>query len=357
MKRIKTDSKLSINETNNKVKSQSEVDYLYQMGELIAPIYEEDILSMQLEFNKKYLGNRNSSLFNVILLFISIVFTLLFALPAVKKIEAETNRSPKLKIVGTNKKIFNQEKTQEKIKDTTESAVKALVWNAENFTAISKNKITDTLSERTLQYSYESMEPYVINSLPDKIDEEVSIRLKSKFNIIFIEGLKVANYYKYYFKEGEEISSNINGGNEAKFSNMYDKIFFNNDLFEENNEIPLSEILKQGLKNFSNSKYNQAGYYFSELLKLNKKDVNALFYLAMSKFSSGNFEEAIAYFLKVDEIELNPFDDEAKFYKALSHLKLNQLDESRKIFESIVKEKTFYSNRAKELLNKSHMFQ
>jgi tetratricopeptide (TPR) repeat protein len=87
------------------------------------------------------------------------------------------------------------------------------------------------------------------------------------------------------------------------------------------------------------------------LYDFNKDDANAQFYLGLCYYQLGKYTVAQSFFNKNLDNAINIFHQESEFYEALCLLKTNQADAKAQL-QRIVANKGFYSNRAKEVLEK-----
>jgi TolA-binding protein len=119
-------------------------------------------------------------------------------------------------------------------------------------------------------------------------------------------------------------------------------------------ELPFmySKTLKDGIGYYKSMKYAYAILTFDIILERFPKDINAIFYKALSEMESQNFSDASSLFKKVVNHSDKTFLEEAKFKLAVCLAAVSKTDESKKLFEEIISEKGFYAIRAKEELGK-----
>jgi tetratricopeptide (TPR) repeat protein len=152
----------------------------------------------------------------------------------------------------------------------------------------------------------------------------------------------------YYFKNNQPFEL-VNGGLGAEFEEA--SIF--KSLKAENkaeNKLTADILLREAVESFSNQNYAACVADFEILLKINKADVNALFYSGMSFYFLNKKEKAIEFFNDVLENKNNIFHQEAEFYKALALVEVDNNLEAAQLLKKIVEAKGFYAQRAKELL-------
>jgi tetratricopeptide (TPR) repeat protein len=86
------------------------------------------------------------------------------------------------------------------------------------------------------------------------------------------------------------------------------------------------------------------------LYNFNNNDANAQFYLGMANYQLGKYSYAINFFNKNLDNENNIFHQESEFYIALCYLNSNEKEKGMALLNSIIENKGFYSQRAKETL-------
>jgi hypothetical protein len=164
--------------------------------------------------------------------------------------------------------------------------------------------------------------------------------------VIYIYDLKVSDYQKLYFRKSDPFTIR-NGGLTADYENI--KGYTPN----KNKEEPVytaDMVLKDGLNAFNNAKYSKSLSFFTILLDLNKKDVNALFYSALSHYHTDRPAVAIALLDRVLENENNVFHQEAEWYKALALIKNNDTQAAKELLLKINARQGFYAEKAGEKL-------
>ena len=86
------------------------------------------------------------------------------------------------------------------------------------------------------------------------------------------------------------------------------------------------------------------------ILVKHPKDVNALFYGALSEYNLKHYKRALS---KLDAVLKNPqteFNQEAKWNKALALIELKETVKAKKLLQEIIDEKGFYQQRAQDKL-------
>ncbi|MFN5459058.1 MAG: tetratricopeptide repeat protein [Bacteroidota bacterium] len=334
---------------NNIYSSHNELDYLSELGEEKIAVQQSDVIGLKKSFsNNTRLFNR-FWIFQFFLLFVAVIAGFIFFFSGLKvksKNNLIKNYVPRNSLYGFSEISFEREKNDYSYTQKHEIRT---TWKDEKFIKQPSEKITEAEHSDIDQFQLENIENLETRVLDLKGNNENTTIKKSQLNIIFINGVKIANYHKYYFKPGG-LEIELNVGNEAKFSDLTARKNWEIESYGDLYEVPITEILKNGIKAFSESNFKSSKNYFSELLNTNKDDVNALFYIAMSEFSNGNFEQAEVYFHKSLDVELNPFSEEAEFYLAQALVNLNKKEDGVVILKAIVDKNSFYANRARKII-------
>lgn len=166
-------------------------------------------------------------------------------------------------------------------------------------------------------------------------------------NVIYLYDLKVADYNNLYFNPGL-MRSDFRGGLSSDRENKDSPVnLMESDLQKS---IPANQVLKKGLELFSKGKYRKACAEFQLLIDVNPKDVNALFYQAVSAYQTGHYQTAINDLQALLKNENNVFHPEAKWNLALVQLKSGDKDSAKEILSEIVMEKGFYARKASDKL-------
>jgi hypothetical protein len=165
-------------------------------------------------------------------------------------------------------------------------------------------------------------------------------------SVIYIYDLKVTDFQKLYFTRVEPFSIR-NGGIRAEYENIHG---YNSSKGIKEPVYTADQVLKDGLAAFDKTKYSNAISCFSLLLEINKNDVNALFYSALSQYHLEKYSISVSLLDRVLQNDNNVFHQEAEWYKALALLKLNKIEEGKELLLKINNQQGFYSERAGEKL-------
>lgn len=110
------------------------------------------------------------------------------------------------------------------------------------------------------------------------------------------------------------------------------------------------DVLERAIINFKKLAYKEALVDFEMILAKHPKDVNALFYGALSEYNLKNYKRALS---KLDAVLKNPqteFNQEAKWNKALTLIELKETSKAKILLQQIIDEKGFYQQRAQDKL-------
>ena len=115
-------------------------------------------------------------------------------------------------------------------------------------------------------------------------------------------------------------------------------------------EITYKETLEKAINSYKNQKYTQAIEEFDMILLAHPKEVNGLFYGAMSNYYLNRYDEAKSKFDLVLVNEATQFNEEANWYKALTLIELKETTKAKGLLKEIVETNGFYKTKAKEKL-------
>ncbi len=185
-------------------------------------------------------------------------------------------------------------------------------------------------------------------AIEDK-EEDLVFAFTPNAPVVFISNLKVTNYRMYYFRQSEAIDLSINTGVAAQYSS---KAEIEKPVMNSTNTYLAHKVIAQAMRLFNSKHIVNCIEELAILYKYNKDDANAQFYLGMCYFQLNKFGIAETYFQKNLDNVNNIFHQESEFYQALCLLNLKQTDEAVKQLHNIANNKGFYSERAKETINK-----
>lgn len=267
------------------------------------------------------------------------------------KKDAEVQTSPIAQTKRENLFIL-PETVIEKPADTANAKEKEITevkWSKDHFSSKNPEQPLNAEPADENVPELENMNVNRVTSVTDNSESEINFENIPNAPVVYISGLKVTNFNVYYFKPVKQFEI-VNGGREAQYIDNEDYFTKRKEARIGISKISAVDVLKEALEFFNAQKYTESVSTLNVLLKLNPKDVNALFYNGMSFYSLGKFAGAVPYFDQVLESENNIFHQEAEFYKALALNSSGEKGQAGEIFRKIVSEKGFYSARAREML-------
>lgn len=180
-------------------------------------------------------------------------------------------------------------------------------------------------------------------------EEDIVFAFTPNAPVVFISNLKVTNYRMYYFRQSAAIDLSVNTGVAAQYSSKAD---IERPVMNSSNTYLAHKVIAQAMRLFNSKHIVNCIEELAILYKYNKDDANAQFYLGMCYYQLNKYGIAETYFQKNLDNVNNIFHQESEFYQALCLLNLKQTDEAIKQLQTIVNNKGFYSERAKETINK-----
>ncbi len=237
--------------------------------------------------------------------------------------------------INTNetKKIFEKE-----IPAVKEAAEKNVVTH---FYVLPQN------TERPAEL-FEIMEPKAITSveLSSGTENPEVISIYYNRDVLYINDLKVADYTNLY--EGQK-DSYLKENTPAHKEN---KNAVEDDFGVEQGKLSADGHLRQGLLLFGRQHFDKALEHFKWLLEKNEQDVNSQFYAALSYYNLDKNTKAVEKLTAVLNNSCNVFAQEAQWYLALATLKEGDVVTAQQLLQTIVDEKGFYEEKAKEKMKK-----
>ena len=329
-----------------------DLEYLSELGNQKMAIQDRDMISVKKSFESKYKHAAMLDYFYQVLSVLGVVFMISVKIIFTGNEKTAGRFSQDFKAGLNQAPIGGSSSSNIKPVDKLELETKMdLLWSKERFYSKSisevksvKNSIATTNNELL------NMESEKLRSIPMDKDSLEMLSRGLQGNYRFIESLKVANYNDYYFYKESSRDLNYRGERAAQFTDANDHSLWINEHLREEIQTPATEILSLALRNFSKGNFKSSDVCFLQLLDINPKDVNALFYLGMSNFRLGNYEKACGYFDSCLDLGTNPFYEEAEFYWVNSLVSMGKLAEATPALERIISQKGFYAERASKLL-------
>ncbi|PCJ01393.1 MAG: hypothetical protein COB15_00280 [Flavobacteriales bacterium] len=205
---------------------------------------------------------------------------------------------------------------------------------------------------RSEKRKFKSMAPEKAISKDEMIVAPIESRDQSQENIRIIDSYKVVDYLEEYQQEYDlENATKIETKSvSAAFESEEDKSLVDKSKEEIVVEITYKETLEKAINSYKNQKYTQAIEEFDMILLAHPKEVNGLFYGAMSNYYLNRYDEAKSKFDLVLVNEATQFNEEANWYKALTLIELKETTKAKGLLKEIVETNGFYKTKAKEKL-------
>lgn len=320
---------------------QDDLSYLSSVAFEQFKVSDSEIAILNNIIDKKTKGNTSS--FNTI--FISLLCGLLIGISIFFVIFQKNKNHPSV----------YQSIEEEQTTNTLHNSIK----QADTIFPIIENKVVEhyhTVADKIQEESISEIEmpetlPTKQITLPPIEDKEEDIVFAFTPNapIVFISNLKVTNYRMYYFKQSEAIDLSLNTGVPAQYGS---KAEIERPVMNSSNTYLAHKVIAQAMRFFNSKHIVNCIEELAILYKYNKDDANAQFYLGMCYYQLQKYGIAETYFQKNLDNVNNIFHQESQYYKALCLLNLKQTDEAVIQLQTIVNNKGFYSERAKETLSK-----
>jgi hypothetical protein len=247
--------------------------------------------------------------------------------------EEELSTKKTNKVVSAEDTIFPIMPNEEKSKDIEHFTINENTANSEKI-----EEIPETLPTKKGS----------LDALETEDNQELILQFIPNAPVVFINNMKVTNYRLYYFKRNEGINLAINTGVSAQYENSSN---IERAILSKNSTYFAHKIIQRAMRLFDSKDYTGCIEELNLLYDFNKDDANAQFYLGLCYYQLGKYTVAQSFFNKNLDNAINIFHQESEFYEALCLLKTNQADAKAQL-QRIVANKGFYSNRAKEVLEK-----
>jgi len=333
---------MKINNTSEKRNQTDDLSYLASVAFETFSVsdLEIDILKTKIDKSVRFSGGLFSAIFISVLigLFIGIsVFFIIFQRqknhPSIKNLN-ETSQTDKSlnNVVSKLDTVFS------------ESESKKIVEIKEHFTSVANNQAEPIFVE-----SPQHIEPKELILDDNKMTEnnEIIFEFIPNAPVIFISNFKVTNYRSYYFKRNEFVDLSINNGLSAQFENNPE---IEKMRLLKSNPYLAHKIIQNAMWLFSVKKIANCIEELTLLYNFNNYDANAQFYLGLANYQLGKYTFAINFFKQNIENENNIFHQESEFYLANCYIKGSERDKGIILLNTIIENKGFYCERAKETL-------
>ncbi|MBC7864962.1 MAG: CDC27 family protein [Bacteroidia bacterium] len=224
-------------------------------------------------------------------------------------------------------------------------------WHKEHFSTKSIEQIYAEPVAEIPKEEIVDMEVKPVTTLSTQINSEIDLDQLPNAPVVQIRNFRITNFTLYYRKNNMKFVIN-NGGIDAQFPDVASYKANKLEMKEGTIKITADDVLLEAITSFESENYSACIESFDLLLKINKTDINALFYSGMCYYKLGNYSKAIEYLNAVIDDHNNIFDQESEYYKALSLIGNSEKAEAIEILKRIVIARGFYAERALEILKK-----
>lgn len=317
--------------------NESDLDYLAKRGLEDFDGTDADISELTNKIEKRYNSNNLNFYFSCFGISLFLSLTLLFSF------------INKVSITPTRSSLQSGNLLENKLKRILPITLDTIVVTSEPFkkTKDSNDIIDAAESHDTIMVT--NM-PQLTYSMQTVTVNEMKLAYSPNAPYRFIHNLKVTGFQDYYFNK-QFYTPATKGNLMACYTNSVDLQKSKSAL--KNYQLTyLHEWLADGLNYFNQKNYTTASYYFSELLKQNPEDINALFYTGLCNYYLAYYNAAILNFNTVISNKNNTFLLESNYYKALSLIANEQNQEGKLLLKKISEEGNFYAKPATQLLEK-----
>jgi len=111
-------------------------------------------------------------------------------------------------------------------------------------------------------------------------------------------------------------------------------------------------ILREALSKYDSKQYREAVILFEKVIKSDPEMISANLYAGISYFEIKEYSHAELNFNKIIKHDDNLFIEQAEWYMGFCYLMTGRKEEAIKQFGKIVRNKGYYSDKAKDILKK-----
>lgn len=323
--------------------NQSDLEYMAQMAFEKIDISESDLKEIRKEIKARTISYNNGYYF----IFINLMIGVFLGITVFFCIYTSSNKLTSKAPIKTQAQIKRSAPPMILTLDTVQLL-------SDNFTR--QTIIKHTNEDKNISTSYNDSS-IIINSTPiakivkdtNFTNTEEQIIYTSNAPVIFIHDLKITNYSLLYFRQNKSIPLNTPNNIEPSFANKTD-ITKNDNLLRDRTNYYLHQVISKAMQHFSKKEFTDCLRELNIILAINPDDINCNFYSGMCLYYKHQFTKAIAYFDFCIGYPNNAFVNEAKYYKALSLFEAGYRKEANVLFNQIANENSFYSSKAKQML-------
>lgn len=168
-----------------------------------------------------------------------------------------------------------------------------------------------------------------------------------KMPTLFYSDLKVIDYSGHYTNPIDVLTFKFSG-TPANMESDSSEVFTDGKI----EKVAYLNYLEKAMAKFADGDYKSALSMYKTILKHYEEDENAYFYGGLCLYNLNRPKTALEYFNKVHQSGYFIFNQEALWFKAKCLYDIGKVDETKNVLNLIITQNGFYTNKAKEFLNK-----
>lgn len=175
---------------------------------------------------------------------------------------------------------------------------------------------------------------------------KTGVKGRSKMDVVYIEGLKVAAYKDRL--EGNGVELEVARNLHPRYANDRDPK--QESFYADTDTILYRDLLTDALRAFN---FGLCQQVMGQLKSINDRfpdDQNVAFYSGMCAKLNGQYADAISFFSKMSSDVTSPFHEEAMWHSALCYELEGDMTNAMKFFRRIAEDEGFYAEAAAKKL-------
>lgn len=175
---------------------------------------------------------------------------------------------------------------------------------------------------------------------------KAGVKGKSRMELVYIEGLKVAAYSDRLNGDGNELE--VARSLHPRYANDHDRK--GESFYSDTDTIRYRDLLTDALRAFNYGRCNQVLGQLKSIGDKYPDDQNVWFYSGMCAKNNGRADDAISFFATMVADESSPFHEEAMWHTALCFEQSGDMTNAMKFFRRIAEGDGFYAEAASRKL-------
>lgn len=175
---------------------------------------------------------------------------------------------------------------------------------------------------------------------------KTGVKGRSKMDVVYIEGLKVAAYKDRL--EGSGVELEVARNLHPRYAN--DREPQQESFYSDTDTILYRDLLTDALRAFNFGLCQQVMGQLKSISDRFPDDQNVAFYSGMCAKLNGQYADAISFFSKMSSDETSPFHEEAMWHSALCYEQAGDTSNAMKFFRRIAEGEGFYADAAAKKL-------